>query len=109
MNCRKNDLGSVHHDSSIERYDEDKRMLAFFDSLLQRELGNGHTHSDDDDSDSDTLSLIFTSSDDSSDGILQSDHESEEQVTLEEINSQIADLTYDFQEKTFLFLDEFLF
>ncbi|CAF1210063.1 unnamed protein product [Adineta ricciae] len=89
--------GSVHHDSSIERYDEDKRMLAFFDSLLQRELGNSHTHSDDDDddddSDSDALSLIFTSSEDSSDGILQSDHENEEQVTLEEINSQIADLS----------------
>lgn len=34
INC----IGSVHHDSSIERFDEDKRMLAFFDSLLQREL-----------------------------------------------------------------------
>ena len=100
MNCQRNSSGSVHHDSSIEQYDEDKRMLAFFDSLLQRELGNSHTHSDDgdddDDSDSDALSLIFTSSEDSSDGVLQSDHESEEQVTLEEINSQIADLSYDF-------------
>ena len=34
--------GSVHHDSSTERYDEDRRMLAFFDSLLQRELSMGH-------------------------------------------------------------------
>jgi hypothetical protein len=30
--------GSVHHESSVEQYDEDRRMLAFFDSLLQREL-----------------------------------------------------------------------
>ena len=30
--------GSVHHESSVEQYDEDRRMLALFDSLLQREL-----------------------------------------------------------------------
>ena len=45
--------GAVHHDSSIESYDEDKRMLAFFDSLLQREL-NG----EEDDDESDGLSWL---------------------------------------------------
>lgn len=46
----------MHHDSSIERYDEDKRMLAFFDSLLQRELGSGHNDADNSD-DGDSLVL----------------------------------------------------
>jgi hypothetical protein len=43
--------GSVHHDSAIERYDEDKRMLAFFDSLLQRELGSANHDNDEEQSD----------------------------------------------------------
>ena len=54
----ENGLGAVHHDSAIERYDEDKRMLAFFDSLLQRELSG--RDDDDDDDDSDGLSLVFS-------------------------------------------------
>ena len=45
--------GSVHYDSSIERYDEDRRMLAFFDSLLRRELTTDHRKSDSDDDDDD--------------------------------------------------------
>ncbi|CAF0772507.1 unnamed protein product [Rotaria sordida] len=85
--------GSVHHDSSIERYDEDKRMLAFFDSLLQRELGSGH-NDDDSDDDSDDLSFIIDSSDDDQTSrISQSDDDDEEEITLEEINSQTVDLT----------------
>ncbi|CAF2530487.1 unnamed protein product [Rotaria sp. Silwood2] len=90
--------GSVHHDSSIERYDEDKRMLAFFDSLLQRELGSSHNDDDDDDDnsddDSDDLSFIIDSSDDDQTSrISQSEDEDEEEITLEEINSQTLDLT----------------
>jgi len=79
--------GAVHHDSSIQRYDEDKRMLAFFDALLQREL-KGQNDNDDEnsDDDSDDLSFIIESSDDD----LSSDDE--EQITLEEINSQTVDL-----------------
>ncbi|UJR34147.1 hypothetical protein I4U23_021554 [Adineta vaga] len=83
--------GSIHHDSSIERYDEDERMLAFFDSLLQREL---NPTDDDSDDDSDSLSSIVDSSDtDSLDQTNRSENESEELITLEEINSQAADLT----------------
>ncbi|CAF4399607.1 unnamed protein product, partial [Adineta steineri] len=90
--------GSVHHDSSVERYDEDKRMLAFFDSLLQRELRHGHMDDDDDisddDSDSDDLSSIIDSTDDDlSSRNSPSADETEEQVTLEEINSQITNPT----------------
>ncbi|CAF1285891.1 unnamed protein product [Adineta steineri] len=93
--------GSVHHDSSVERYDEDKRMLAFFDSLLQRELRHGHMDDDDDisddDSDSDDLSSIIDSTDDDDDDLSSRNSpladETEEQVTLEEINSQITNPT----------------
>lgn len=84
------DLGSVHHDSSIELYDEDKRMLAFFDSLLQRELsGQNEENDDDDDDDSDDLSSIIISTDDDDDEMTSDD---EEQITLEEINRQTVDL-----------------
>ena len=85
-------LGSVHHDSSIERYDEDKRMLAFFDSLLQRELsGQNEEDDDDDDDDSDDLSSIIDLSDDDDDEMTSDDDE--EQITLEEINRQTVDFT----------------
>ncbi|CAF1986314.1 unnamed protein product [Rotaria magnacalcarata] len=89
--------GSVHHDSSVERFDEDRRMLAFFDSLLQRELGRGHNDSSDDDSDD--LSITIDSSDvsddidDSSFRSSQSEDEDDEDMPLEDINSQTVDLT----------------
>ncbi|CAF4915405.1 unnamed protein product [Rotaria socialis] len=86
--------GSVHHDSSVEQFDEDRRMLAFFDSLLQRELGRGHNDSSDDDTDD--LSITIDSSDDIDDSsfrISQSEDEDSEDMTLEDINSQTVDLT----------------
>lgn len=111
--------GSVHHDSSVEHYDEDRRMLAFFDSLLQRELSNADDEdspgdarrilnpfffhrsttslldcsdtddadddNEDDDNSSDSNNISFSS------GSSESEDLREEQLTLEEINSQTVD------------------
>jgi hypothetical protein len=96
-------------------------MLAFFDSLLQRELRSTQDDSDGrlfnfsissisvEIDDSDNLSFMIDSSDDDDLSLRTSESEDEEQITLEEMNNQTVDLTYVFiqiilcREKTIFF------